>query len=360
MLSDKKIEQALKNGEIEITVSFERKNEKTSMFKEEKAILQSNAFGNIYSDRLKLSMGPIIKVLRRKSVPSKYRFKNYKHYYDLRKSSDKFLIAPGESIVFLTNERVKLNGKYACLIVPRISLSDVGIVVSTAYVDPYYDGLLRLHLSNFSDNSYELKSLEPIAQCFFFELSDAASSKFKDQFPTKSVFFGQTWQEIIRSDRDPFPTKKEAAPIDKLSALKYDLSIIREFIKKHSLLSVFVTNILMAVSMFCGVRENLLRYADSVNQMVENFRLESTEIVIEAGERYGQKELWIECEKSEIITVLCNNDKVQYDILSGETEDRTRIIFYLQLQNEIQEKTKIDFSYAIIRSVRAENGKSNG
>ena len=243
MLSNEKIKKAISTNEIEITIFFGKKDGNLVEYTEEKNLLLSPLKNNLYSDRLKLTMGPIINVLSKPSINSKYRFKTFPNFHDLRKSNNRFIIHPGESVIVLTNERIKLNGKYACLIVPRISLSDVGIVVTTAYVDPFYDGVMRLHLSNFSNKAYELKSLEPIAQCFFFELSDPVSKQFKEQFSQKSVFFGQTWPEIIHSDRNPFPTKKGAASINKLADLKYQFGLIWAFIKKHSLILALITNI---------------------------------------------------------------------------------------------------------------------
>ena len=156
MLSNKTITNALNNKEINITISFSLQNGVPTLYESEQDILSSPLKNNLYSDRLKLTMGPIIKILNKKAINPKYRFKGMIDCYDLSKSDDKYIINPGESIIVLTNEKVELNGKYACLIVPRISLSDVGIVVTTAYVDPFYYGLMRLHLSNLSDKAYEL------------------------------------------------------------------------------------------------------------------------------------------------------------------------------------------------------------
>lgn len=195
MLNNEEIKKAINKNEIEILISFGMKDNVPILYDFEHNLLDDSLKSNLYSDRLKLTMGPIVKILNKKTVSKKYRFKASNKLYDLRKTNHKYVISPGESIIILTNERMKLNGKYACLIVPRISLSDVGIVVTTAYVDPFYDGLMRLHLSNLSDKPYELHTLEAVAQCFFFEFSESVSEMFKDQFPTKSVFLGKHGKE---------------------------------------------------------------------------------------------------------------------------------------------------------------------
>ena len=162
MLSDVKIKKIITSSEIKVTVAFGWEKDKLVEYQKEKPLFSSPSSKNLYSDRLKLTMGPIIKILDKNPVSKRYRYKNFKDCHDLRKSDNKYIIKPGESIILLTNEQIKLNGKYACLVVPRISLSDVGIVVSTAYVDPYYFGLMRLHLTNMSERPYELSVLERV------------------------------------------------------------------------------------------------------------------------------------------------------------------------------------------------------
>lgn len=352
MLSNERIIKAINDKEIEISVSFYLKDGVPTLYETEQNLLTSSLKDNLYSDRLKLTMGPIVKVLNKKTINPKYRFKATLNCHDLRKSDNKYVINPGESIIVLTNEKINLNGKYACLIVPRISLSDVGIVVTTAYVDPFYYGLMRLHLSNLSDKAYELTALEAIAQCFFFELSDQVSEVFKDKFSTKSVFFGQTWYGILYSDRKPFPTKKEAASVDKFTNFKYQLSIIWSFIKKHSLIFVLFTNIIVV---FCGIsvlKIKLEKYANVIEQIEEYFNPLATEIVIDSGKLYGEKEIFVDCAKSDIISVLCNNEDIHYSILSGNSENETKIIFSYSLTSPSADIYEMNFTYIIVRRIK--------
>lgn len=119
---------------------------------------------------------------------------------------------PDESIVILTNENISLDGKHAVLIVPRVSMSEVGIILTPAYIDSYYQGILRLNIHNNSTVPFKLKSLEVVAQCFFFDFSGSVVPTSRRQaFAQKSVFFSQNWKSILESDVDPFPTKKKKA-----------------------------------------------------------------------------------------------------------------------------------------------------
>lgn len=351
MLSNETIIRALNNKEINISIAFRFQDGIPTLYETEQDILSSPLKDNLYSDRLKLTMGPIIKILNKKTIHPKYRFKGMFDCYDLSKSNNKYIISPGESIIVLTNEKIELNGKYACLIVPRISLSDVGIVVTTAYVDPFYHGLMRLHLSNLSDKAYELTTLESIAQCFFFELSDQVSEIYKEHFSEKSVFFGQTWYGILNTGRKPFPTKKESASIDRFKNFKYQLSIIWSMVKKHSLIFVLFTNIFVLLCGFSAFKQQFERYTDAIVQIEEYSTPISSEIIINAGETYGEKEITVNCSKSDIISVLCNNDDIHYKILSGSVENEAKIIFSYSLSSAYTGEYEMNFTYIIVRRI---------
>lgn len=352
MLSQDKIIEAICSDEIEISISFCYDEGKLVFYESEQKLLSSPLKDNLYSDRLKLTMGPIIKVLNRKRIKPKYRFKSLPDCFDLRKSDNKYIINPGESITVLTNEKIKLNGKYACIVIPRISLSDVGIVVTTAYVDPYYHGVMRLHLSNLSDQTYELSSLEAIAQCFFFELSDNVSKVYKDEFSMKSVFYGQTWKGILSSDRNPFPIKKQSVIVDKFLSLKNQINIIGSYIKQHSLIFMFITNLIVILSGYAAFKQEFTQYTTAMQQIEDFLEPTATEIVINAGELHGEKEIVVPYEKSDIVSVLSNNDEIQYKILSSDVKSETKIIFSYSLSSPLAENYELNFTYVIIRRIK--------
>lgn len=352
MLSQEKIIEAINSGEIEISISFCYDEGKLVFCETEQKLLESPLKDNLYSDRLKLTMGPIIKILNRKRIKSKYRFKALPDCFDLRQSDNKYIINPGESITVLTNEKIRLNGKYACIVIPRISLSDVGVVVTTAYVDPFYQGVMRLHLSNLSDQTYELSSLEAIAQCFFFELSDTVSEIYKDQFSMKSVFFGQTWKGILSSDRNPFPIKKQSVIVDRFLNLKNQMNLIGSYIKQHSLIFMLITNLVVILCGYAAFKQEFMQYTTAMQQIEDFLEPTASEIVINAGELYGEKEIIVPYEKSDIVSVLSNNDEVQYKILSSDVKSETRIVFSYSLSTASVENYELNFTYVIIRRIK--------
>jgi len=351
MLTNEKIKEAINCKQIQITISFYYEDEKLIFSENEENLLESRLVDNLYSDRLKLTMGNSVKVLNNKRIKSKYRFKSSKDWYDLRKSHNKYVIKPGESIIILTNERIKLNGKYACIIIPRISLSDVGVVVTTAYVDPHYQGLMRLQLSNLSDKTYELSSLEAIAQCFFFELTDFVPEKYKEQFAEKSVFYGQTWKAIMNSDRNPFPIKKQSIKVDKISILKEKINLFGGFLKKNISVVMLITNCVALLLGYRVFKEEYTKYADVMNQIEHFLEPKFSEIIINSGQIYGEKTISVDCSKSDIITVLCNNDEVRYKILSGDVENETIIVFSYSLPSVLNDRYEMNFEYIIVRRI---------
>ena len=60
MLSNEKIKKALNDKEIEITVSFESKGDNFVSNENEQDFLSSSLKDNLYSDRLKLTIGPLV------------------------------------------------------------------------------------------------------------------------------------------------------------------------------------------------------------------------------------------------------------------------------------------------------------
>lgn len=351
MLSNENIKKAIQQGKIGITVSFGKKDGKIVLLEQEKDLLHSEFEKNLYSDRLKLTLGPIIKVIKRKHVPSKYRFKNHKDLFDMRKSDNHFFIKPGESVIALTNERMCLNGDYSCLVIPRISLTDVGIVVTTAYVDPYYDGVMRLQISNMSDKIYELNTLEAIAQCFFFKMSSTINQEFKMKFPQKSVFYGQTWQAILESDRNPFPTKK-AASSKGTDFVKQQIYVVQEFIKTHSIILAIFTNLFVVIGSLSLIWQQFTAMNSSVKRMEEMFTSKASEIIVDVGEVYGEKEINVNIPKSDIISVLCDNENIGYQIMSGQTPEETRIVFSYEVLEPVDEPYMVSFNYTIVGSIK--------
>ena len=108
----------------------------------------------LIGNRIQLTSGPLIMPLSRKGMPKKYRFGNYKHIADLRKHhkfNKYFILEPGESLVTLTNEWVSLESNRAAVIVSGVGNYKKGLAITTTLVDPCWKGLLRLLVTNVSN-----------------------------------------------------------------------------------------------------------------------------------------------------------------------------------------------------------------
>lgn len=350
MLNDNQIKKALYDEKIKVFYYFYKDtNGNIVKFNEEKSFIESSEFSTyLYSDRLKITLGPVIKPLKRKRISSKYRFKNQSEYFDMSKSGNTYVINPGESIIILTNERIVLDGCHSVLIIPRVSLSEVGIIVTAAYIDPYYNGLLRLNVSNNSQSPYELKTLETIAQCFFFELPDEASKDYASQFSQKSVFLGQNWKAIFNEDRPPFPVKKNKVQTNPFfDAVKYSFHAVFNFINKNALITAVISALVFGWAGYTSFNS----YKDNTERIISNFEAKPTEIIINSGDIYGEREVTVACEKDEILSVLCNNDNIRFEIFSGDDSGTTKIVFSYKLDTPQINKYEIDFKYVILRKV---------
>lgn len=350
MLNDNQIKKAIEDGKIKGYYFFHKDdNGKIIKYNNEKSFAEASEFSTyLYSDRLKVTLGPIIKPLKRKRVSSKYRFKDQPEYFDMSKSDDTYILNPGESIIVLTNERIVLDGYHSVLIIPRVSLSEVGIIVTSAYIDPYYNGLLRLNVTNNSQSSHELKTLETIAQCFFFELPDEANKDYESQFSQKSVFLGQNWKAIFEDDRPPFPVKKNKVQTNPvLDVVKYSFHAVFNFVNKNALITALISALVMGWTGYNAFNS----YKNNTEKLISNFDSSSTEIIINSGELYGEREVTVRCEKDEILAVLCNNDGVSFEIFSGNDNGTTSIVFSYKLETPQSNKYEVDFTYVVLRKV---------
>lgn len=344
MLNENQIRQAINTNEIGINYYFKKRGTQIEVVDK-----TFDDYGGdlLDSNRLKITLGPIIKVIN-KRVKKKNRFKNRKDCFDLSTNNNEYILAPGETVIILTNENVSLDGKHAVLIMPRVSLSEVGIILTPAYIDSYYQGILRLNVQNNSKYPFKLSTLEVIAQCFFFDFNGDIVPQLRQQaFARKSVFFSQNWKNIYESDADPFPTKKKQVltnPVKDFftSCFKY----IYNFFNDNAVVASAVALITGAL-IFYNTASNYVKKVDKIN---DNFISNSSEIEIQPDANYGETSVIINCRKDEVIGVLCNNNNVNYNITSYG-QDNVEIIFSYQIEQTSKTKQRIDFTYTVIKKI---------
>lgn len=221
MLSHSEIEERIRTKEIEITYSFLPDDDNKIVYysQEQKVDLddpnkQSTKFfkSKLWSDRLKITLGPIIKSHNTTICKDRKYLENQDRCIDIR-DNNTIILFPYETLSIASNERIKFGPSTSALIVPRITNADSGIFLTVAYIDPYWDGILQMVITNATGHRQTLKLTETIAQCMFFNVLGEVDLTYSDKFPLKSHHFGQNWKKILEEDFDPFPRRK--VPITK-------------------------------------------------------------------------------------------------------------------------------------------------
>jgi deoxycytidine triphosphate deaminase len=162
---------------------------------------------NMHCAHLHLTTGPVFQTHHTRRVGKRKRLRDCTDCFDAREQGY-ITFEPFEVLTILTNERIRLDGETAALVTPRVTNTDAGLIVTTAYIDPYYEGIMRVVVCNMTRKRQTLYVLEPIAQCFFFGLAKGAALRFYDDFAEKTKFFKHTWKHVLASDREPFPRQK--------------------------------------------------------------------------------------------------------------------------------------------------------
>jgi len=173
-------------------------------------IFQRHFFG----DRLGLTVGPIVVSDSIRRLPGRVLFKGRAGHFDLTKSNGEIEIMPEESLAVHSVEYVRVGAKTAAYILPRLTLATAGLVVVPTYIDPYWEGILQLYITNLSSEPHSLKFGERIAICRFYEVEGADENpEIKSQFTQKSHHYGLNWRRILDSDADVQPRRKQHVPV---------------------------------------------------------------------------------------------------------------------------------------------------
>lgn len=170
-----------------------------------------------FGDRVGISMGPVVYSHRYPTRSGRQQFKHRAFCFDLRETGA-IDIAPGESLTISSIEQISLDGSTAATILPRLSLATAGVVVSATYIDPYWDGILQLHVINQASAPVTIRFGERIAICRFYPvIGGPVPAQQQKDFPRKSHHYGLNWAKILDTDYDPQPLRK--TPTHKVSTM---------------------------------------------------------------------------------------------------------------------------------------------
>jgi dUTPase len=221
MLGKTAILSALSQGDISISYEYDLTGETPSRLTQAAPVdpIDANALGTrifqqqFFGDRLGVTLGPIVVSDSIRKLSGRTLFKNRRNHFDLASSDGSIELMPGESLAVHSMEYIKLSGEIAAYILPRLTLATVGLTVVTTYIDPHWEGILQLYITNHSAHSHSLKLGERIAICRFYKVDGADDNPdIKSQFVQKSHHYGLNWRRILDTDSEVQPRRKRPVP----------------------------------------------------------------------------------------------------------------------------------------------------
>lgn len=157
------------------------------------------------SHKIRLHVGFLLRTLSDKRwVNPKSLYNKRDGIIDLRQlEGHKYLLHPGESVLLYTNEAVTLGPGYFGLLLSRVSLEETGLIASQSYIDPNWEGVLQIVVTNNSETPRLLQEHCEIANLVLFKMEQEADETIQK----KNDHYGVTWETI--SDNPDFPKWKD-------------------------------------------------------------------------------------------------------------------------------------------------------
>lgn len=185
VLNNAGIIEALNNGTIEIT-EYTWENRVVSK-KFESVDLKGG-------HKIRLHVGFLLRTLSDKRwLDPRHLYNGRDGIIDLRKlEGHKYALQPKESVLLFTNEAVKLGSEYFGLLLSRVSLEETGLIVSQSYIDPNWEGVLQLVVTNNSETPKLLQEHCEIANLIIFKMEERANGTSQK----KNDHYGVTWEII--------------------------------------------------------------------------------------------------------------------------------------------------------------------
>ena len=222
MLSRSGVEQRLRAGQVRISYFFDpsaaggpaQLTQSAPVDPDQPGSLGTQIFlRNFFAQRLGLTVGPLVLSHQYDWHRKRKRYKGIPGVFDLRLSGGNIALLPGESVTVNSIEHVTLGSNTGAITYPRLSHATAGLVLSTSYIDPYWDGILVLHLTNTARRPILLRFGEKFASTMFYDIVEGpVEPETRDKFVQKSHHYGLSWERILSSDADPFPLRKQPVP----------------------------------------------------------------------------------------------------------------------------------------------------
>jgi len=198
ILSDRDIKQKVKDGQIAVT---------SPLGDHEK---------NIFASSWDFRLGKHFKVYKKSSVavldPLKMEtFEGLTKLYTIEDPNEPFVVHPGDFVLGVTLEKVKLPDDVVARVEGRSSLGRLGIIVhSTAgFIDAGFEGTITLEITNINNVPVALYPGMRVCQLAFETMSSPAEVPYHAK--PSSKYQGQELPEESRITIDPEFAKSLAA-----------------------------------------------------------------------------------------------------------------------------------------------------
>lgn len=190
ILSDRDIKKAIRSGRIAVT-SPEQDHEK-----------------NIHASSMDLRLGKYFKVYEHSKFPvldplKMPTFKGLTKLVEITNPDEPFIVHPGDFILGVTMESVKLGDDIVARVEGRSSLGRLGIIIhSTAgFIDAGFEGTVTLEITNINRMPVALYPGMRVCQLAFEEMTSPAEVPYNKKASSK--YQGQTLPEESRLTIDP-------------------------------------------------------------------------------------------------------------------------------------------------------------
>lgn len=299
--------------------------------------------------RLVLTVGLLVKSLSGNLIDRKKRFGENELIADLRTLKDGYFIRPGESVLILTNEWIKLDQKNSIQIISKVSNYAKGLSVTASFVDSQWKGLVQLMITNLSSEPHPIKMGDEIASAFFYELNGELTA-LGDDHAKDADHSGRDWFSIIQDCDDPFSIKKpEKKPPsfwqNMLSFIKFNRTIFL-WVISGSLLGFIGKTVFSAYQHYSQMNTEI--------KILKSKTIETGQasILIKKGQTTPEKELEIELNRNfsgaksfiqNISPVLESSTHVSSYIQTAGDVSKLKIIIVLSEPTRVDKTIKIEW-----------------
>jgi deoxycytidine triphosphate deaminase len=227
-LSAAEIIEAIKNGEILLSYYSvpDPESEKGILSIKERRFLRIDElsdkdrvdsqiieyfYKSLEPDSMRLHVGPyaMIDVVVGRDNPEFVSKRAEEFILDV-KSSGKLLLYPQEFVLLGTNEWIKVSDTIGATLYTNVRNSDIGLSHISTIIDPTWEGVLQIGLTNPTKYTKQLLYLDPICVVRFHRINKQTDEELFERFRKTRPHYGKDWWDL---ENQPglslFPRRKE-------------------------------------------------------------------------------------------------------------------------------------------------------